>query len=267
MKPGRLLLGLAVAGAIAAVSFSALATDALTFPLGAGSAVSGYKAGGYGWSFVPASNIVVTSVGYLDVPGFGGDPNVVITIWSGTNAQLASYTGITNPALTGGQIISTAIAPLALSRGQLYSITAYVAPLSSSSLEVAVFDNGNSVQYNPFILAPALSQYEGLQLNQNGTFSPLSSDASQNQQLLYLGPTFTYSIFSSQPVLHIAISGSQTVQLTWPTNAAGFALQRSAIVTGTYMAVTNVPAVAGTNYSTILSSTNAAGFFRLAKPN
>ena len=108
---------------------------------------------------------------------------------------------------------------------------------------------------------------KALQLSQNGTFSPLDSNPTNNQQLLFLGPTFTYSIFSSQPVLRIALSGSQTVQLTWPTNAVGFALQRSAVVTGAYTAVTNVPAVAGTNYSTILSGTNATGFFRLAKPN
>ncbi len=266
MKPGRLLLWFAAAGIFAGVSSSALAVDALSFPLGPATDVSGYENGGCGWSFVPTTNIIVTGVGYLDLEESGGNPNVVVTIWSGTNTVLASFTGITNPAAPPESIISTTIAPLSLTGGKLYSITVYTAPLVTSVTDFAVHDNSNSVGYNPFILAPELSQYEGLVLSQSGRFSPLSSDPTQNQELLYLGPTFTYSVFAPEAVLKIAAVASTSVQLTWPTNVVGYSLQRSPAVTGTYATVTNVPVVVGTNYSTTLPSTNVAGFFRLTKP-
>jgi hypothetical protein len=266
MKPGRLLLGVMAAGAIAGFSSSMRAIDALTFPQGPGSDVSGFENGGFGWSFVPTTNIVVTSVGYLDLEESGGNPNVVVTIWIGTNTVLASYTGITNPGAQPDSIISTSIAPLTLIRGQLYTITAYTAPLSSSVTEFAVHDNSIDGE-SPFVVAPQLSQYEGLQLNQNGTFVPLSADPTENQELLYLGPTFTCDIFIPQAVLQIASAGPGSVELSWPTNAVGFSLQRSLVVTGPYTAVTNVPSVVGTNYTTTLPSAAATGFFRLAKPD
>jgi hypothetical protein len=55
--------------------------------------------------------------------------------------------------------------------------------------------------------------------------------------------------------------------ISWPTNAAGFALQSSA-ATGpgaVWSAVTNVPMVVGNAFQLTLPFTNSARFFRLAR--
>lgn len=268
MKPGRLLLAIAAASILGGASFSSRAVDALTFPFGAGSDISGNASGGYGWSFVPTTNLVITSVGYLNLSGVaGGDPNIVVTIWSGTNTVLTSFTGITNPAANDASIIYTTIAPLSLTHGQPYAITAYTAPLASSLTAFAFLDSTGTITPYTFMVAPELGQYQCQQLSPGGTLSPAFPNPTQNSQSLFLGPIFTYEISTPRPLLKIAAAANQTVQLAWPTNAAGFALQRSLAVTGTYVAVTNVPSVVGTNYLTTLPSTNATGFFRLARPN
>ena len=131
----------------------------------------------------------------------------------------------------------------------------------------SLYDNSGTIQYNPFQVAPELTQYKAWQLQPDGSFAPFSSDPSQNQQLLWLGPTFTYDIGSSRPVLTIAPTNSNSIILTWPTNAVGFVLQSSAVVKGSYTNVPGSPSVAGTSYTAILPRTNAAAFFRLAKQN
>jgi len=266
IRCGLFLEALAV-GALAGLSSRALAVDALSFPVSAAGDTAAFMNGGCGWSFVPTTNIVITSVGYLDLVESGGNPDTVVTIWSNTNAVLASYTGITDPSADPNTIISAPIPSLLLAAGQTYAVTVYDAPLSGSVTTFAVHDNSGTVVDNPFLVAPELSHYQGLQLSQGGAFSPLSSDPALNQQFLWLGPTFTYEIFVPHPILTIAAVGNKSVQLSWPTNAVGFSLQSCPAVAGFYSPVTNTPSVSGTNYSTTLPATNAAVFFRLAKPN
>jgi hypothetical protein len=261
----RIWWGALVGGALAASSSHALGFDALTFPNGPASGVSVLLDGGAGWFFVPTTNLTVTSVGYLDLATAGGDPGAVITIWAGTNTVIANYTGITDPSAQLGDIVSATIPALALTAGQPYSITVYATPLSGSTWSGSLLDNSGLVQYDPFQVAPELSQYHAWQINQDGTFAPLSSDASENRQLLWLGPTFTYQVGVPGPRLAIAQANNISVLLTWPTNAVGFVLQSSAAVTGTYSNVTNSPSIVGANYATTLPRTNAAAFFRLKK--
>jgi hypothetical protein len=254
-------------GVLASISSHTLAKDALTFPLGAGSDTTALFPGGCGWSFVPTANIVVTSVGYLDVDGSGGDASVVVTLWSGTQTVLASYTGIDGPLAEPNTLISAAVPPLVLTAGRSYSITVQTGPLSSSFTSFALHDNSGTLTQNPFGVAPELGQYQGIQLSQSGVFAPLSSDPAENQQLLWFGPTFTYEIVVPHPVLIIATVGNNNVRLSWPTNAVGFSLQCSPSLNGMFSAITNTPSVSGTNFLTTLPSTKPATFFRLAKPN
>jgi len=253
------------AGALAATLSPALGVDALSFPNGPASGILAVLNGGAGWFFVPTTNLTLTSVGYLDLATVGGDPNAVVTIWAGTNSVVASYTGITDLSAQSGDIISVPVAPLLLAAGQPYSITVYVAPLADSSWSGALHDNSGAIQYDPFEVAPQLSQYHAWQLNQDGSFAPLFGDPAESQQLMWLGPTFTYQLGSPPPTLSIGLTNNNNVLLSWPTNAAGFVLQRSAAVTGAYTTVTNSPSVVGANYQTTLPRTNAAGFFRLMK--
>ena len=56
---------------------------------------------------------------------------------------------------------------------------------------------------------------------------------------------------------------AEGLQLTWPTNAAGFVLQHTIDMTQDFVAVTNEPVVVGTNYSVTLPCACPAEFFRL----
>jgi hypothetical protein len=261
----RIWWGVLAAGALAASGSCALGVNALTLPNGAASGVGVTLDGGPGWFFVPTTNLTVTSVGYLDLAIAGGDPGAVVTIWAGTNTVIASYTGITDPSAQLGDIVSASIPPLGLTAGQPYSITVYTALLSGSTWYGSLHDNSGIVEYDPFQVAPELSRYHAWQLGRDGSFTPFSGDPGAAQQLLWLGPTFTYQIGSPRPSLTIAQTANNSVLLTWPTNAVGFVLQSSAAVTGIYSNATNSPSVVGVNYATALPRTNAATFFRLKK--
>jgi hypothetical protein len=262
----RIWSGALAAGALALTQAPAAATDALILPTGPVTDVAVMESGGAGWSFVPTTNLLLTAVGYLNTTGVGGDPNAVVSIWAGTNALLASYTGITNAFTPAGEIISAGVAPLALTAGQTYTIAVYTAPLATVLWSGYLHDNTGWIVNAPFAVAAQLSQYQAWLLNTDGTFTPFE-DSPLNQQILWLGPTFTYRIGVLGPTLTIGRSGSNGVQLSWPTNAAGFVLQSSSWVQGAYTTMTNLPVLTGTNYSTTLPATNAAAFYRLVKPS
>jgi len=263
MKWPSIWWGGLVAGALAASGSPALGVDALTFPNGPASNVGLSLDGGPAWSFVPTTNLMVTSVGYLDLNSVGGDPTAVVTFWAGTNTVIASYTGITNPAAQAGDIVSATIPALALTAGQPYSIAVYTTPLSDSMWNGSLLDNSGMVDDYPFQVAKELGQFRAWQLNQNLMFTRLPGDSGVVEQRLWLGPTFSYTIGSPLPNLTIIQTNNSRVVLSWPTNAAGFVLQSSAVVTGTYANVTNSPSTVGANYATTLPSTNPAAFFRL----
>ena len=264
MKRIKSVLGFLAVCVLAEFSLSAAPIDALTFPDG-GNGASGTAFGGVGWSFVPITNITVTSVGYLDLAEAGGNPNVVVTIWSGTTNVLASYTGITNPGAPQSSLITNAVSPLTLTAGKTYSITANLAPLATSQMAVELYDNTGAIWYNPFNLAPELSQFHGLVVSQAGVFAP-AFPPPDDSSIFYLGPTFSFVTGSPAPSLQIYSFPNHTVQLAWSTNAAGFALQRAAAVTGAYTTVTNIPSISGASYIVTLPATNS-GYFRLSKPN
>ena len=258
----RIWWGVVAAGALAVSEAPAISTDALSFPNGPGSGMVYFGPAGAGWSFVPTANLLVSSVGYLAADGGGGDPNAVVAIWAGTNQVIASYTGITDPFAQSGDIISAAVPPFLLVAGRQYAVTVYSAPLATSTWSGSWHDNLGFG--DPFEVAAELSQYQAWQLSQSGSFAPLDPTPANNQQELWLGPTFTYEV-TLRPLLNIAPTSGSNMVLTWPTNATGFVLQSSALVQGTYSDVTNSPVVNGVNYSTTLPATNAAAFFRLAK--
>jgi hypothetical protein len=262
-RPGALLSAF-VGGILSLFGGPAFGAEALAFANGPASGVAFLQEGGTGWSFVPVTNLTVTSVGYLDLANTGGDPNAVVTIWA-TNAVIASYTDITDGAARYGEVVSKPIPPLGLSAGEAYSITVHTSPLAASTWYGALHDNAGAVQYDPFVVAPELSHYWACQLNQDGTFGPPPSDPGLYPQLLWLGPTFTYQIGSAPPVLTIALTNNNSVVLRWPTNAAGYVLQGSLAVTGTYANLTNAPSVDGVSYLTVVPRASAGTFFRLKK--
>lgn len=67
------------------------------------------------------------------------------------------------------------------------------------------------------------------------------------------------------PPLTIEASGNAAI-LQWPTNAPGFVLEQTTTLAPTsWTAVTNVPAIVGTNNSVSVNATNASRYFRLRR--
>ena len=89
----------------------------------------------------------------------------------------------------------------------------------------------------------------------NGVSAPLST-------------FFAITNYPPAPALGVKLSGKNAT-LSWPTNAAGYQLQGSSFLGAgaNWSAVTNAPAIAGTNYSLSLPVTNHSGFFRLQGTN
>jgi hypothetical protein len=66
------------------------------------------------------------------------------------------------------------------------------------------------------------------------------------------------------PRLDIQFTPANELQLSWPTNSAGFVLQRNADLATTNWVDTTAPvSVLGTNSQVVLSPTSRGGFFRL----
>jgi hypothetical protein len=80
--------------------------------------------------------------------------------------------------------------------------------------------------------------------------------------------TLSFTVAPNPGPYALAINpASQGVNLTWPTNAAGWILEsNSDIVNGSWSAVTNSPDVAETNYSLSLPAVASQQFFRLRRP-
>lgn len=72
-------------------------------------------------------------------------------------------------------------------------------------------------------------------------------------------------VTETPPVLNLAAAGGQ-VQLSWPTNEAGFSLQSATNLSApvAWSAVTNAVAIVGTNHTVTVSSRAALNYFRLA---
>jgi hypothetical protein len=75
--------------------------------------------------------------------------------------------------------------------------------------------------------------------------------------------------FTPNPVryqLNLTTVDSLHARLSWPTNAAGWELQSAvSLAAADWATVTNVPGIAGTNFSLILPAAGTQQFFRLHK--
>ena len=69
------------------------------------------------------------------------------------------------------------------------------------------------------------------------------------------------------PRLEFQVTSANELQFSWPTNSAGFVLQRNADLTTTnWVATSNLVSIVGANNQVILSPLTGNGFFRLALP-
>jgi hypothetical protein len=130
---------------------------------------------------------------------------------------------------------------------------------SGSTTGIGLYTNG----VNATVTATATSGYKFAYWTDNGTI--VSSNATY-QFAMDLNYSHVAN-FISLPQLSIGAGPGNTLVITWPTNFAGFALQRNPDLNPANWVTSPDPVtVVGTNNQVNLSPTGGSGFFRLLKP-
>ena len=210
--------------------------------------------GAAGFSFTPATNLMVTRVGYLE---YVNASNPIVSIWSDTNFTIASFPLI--PGANVGQMNYTNVS-LVLLAGQRYSVTAQEGPLASGR----PFFFRYSFDNTHFQVAAQLLNYSGATVVSSGIWDNFSPD------VLLLGPNLSFQVQTLPliaPALNIAVSNASTVVVSWPASPVGYVLQQNLFVqtTNWTLATNPVSLVNGTNQVTV-SPLTSNRFFRLIHP-
>lgn len=148
--------------------------EAVSFTL---PSIVGFDSQGVGWTFVPTSDLLVTSVS-------SSAPQV--NFWLGTNQVVASY----NVTLGAGDY--QPVSPMILLAGQQYAISA-----TGTNLTVYyVFGpnpEGSVYGPSPFNISPYLSQFASYLVSGNGDWSPLRPPPDHSSYLPY-GANFQFQV-------------------------------------------------------------------------
>lgn len=157
------------------------AFDAITIMDSGGAAYITHKGGegGFGWSFIPSTDIQVTEVGAANV-GLTSD----VTLWTSDFQSLARYTIAAPWEPTG--VTYQSISPVILIAGNRY----YISALPQS--------NGRNYfipEYTSdwsFTLAPQIKAFVNYGISANGVWQPSIVYFPHEYDELYLGPTFRF---------------------------------------------------------------------------
>jgi hypothetical protein len=227
--------------------------DALTFYAGPKGAPFGFvQSGGVGWSFIPTTDILVTSIE-------ASEPQV--SFWLGSNQVVATF-GISNVNMFPVGSF-TAITPLHLTAGNDY----LVACQWSNSSDLVFFSIWNLPETGsalPFTASPYISYVGCYYVSTNGQWSSPTTPPEFNTNLLLYGPNFQFQLV---PVLNISLFRNQ-INLMWATNyASAYNLQQNIDLATTnwvnYVGTVNTSD--GSN-SVIVTPTTESLFFRLQSP-
>lgn len=214
----------------------------------------GYVNGAAGFSFTPATNLMVTRVGYLEYPNAS---NPIVSLWSGTNYRIANFP--LKPGTNWGQMNYTNVS-LVLLAGQRYALTAQDGPFFAAHpfLVQACYSK------TQFQVATQLLGYLGATVTTNGVWGNALSE------VLLLGPNFSFQNQSgpvSPPVLEITRSNASTAILSWPASPAGYVLQQNGVMPATnWVLATNLVSVASGTNRVVVSPLKDDLFFRLIHP-
>ena len=163
--------------------------------------IFGYTTNGVGWSFVPASDLMVTGISATA-------PQV--SFWQGTNQLLATYpyTGSYGGNLTGPSTNFQSIPPLFLSAGQTYFVSEQSLNFSD---QVGFFYFGwnGASGLTPFAPSSDINDFASYYLSPSGEWLSPFAQASDNVNYALLGPNFQYQVIpepSSFGLILIAVA-------------------------------------------------------------
>jgi hypothetical protein len=213
---------------------------------------------GAGFAFKPATNLYVSALGYLFATNYAALDSAVVELLDSRGLVRASATLTTNPPPTGGW--------------SYQDIPAVFLPANSTNYIVAY----DPVEYAANHVKVWAGAYVEAISPDTAWFEPAS-------ELLYLGPAqgtnvigepwyyliganLQFTVAPAPPALHIGRTLTNTVVLTWPTQAAAFSLQAATNLLS--WPTTNLPVspvVSGTNNLLVLPATERQTCFRLVQ--
>ncbi len=148
--------------------------------------VAGFTTNGVGWSFVPASDLLVTGISATG-------PQV--SFWQGADQLLAAYayTGPYGSIPTGPSTSFQSVPPLFLSAGQTYFVSAQS---SNFSAQVGFFYFGRNGAggLTPFVPSSDITDFASYYLSPSGGWSSPFGQTSDNVNYALLGPNFQYQV-------------------------------------------------------------------------
>jgi hypothetical protein len=121
-------LQMVVVAALISVSGAMCQAGTIAFSFSSSNPLTTICCGTYGFQFTPTTNVLVDSVGYLDIGQDGLAAGHQVGIWNSGGTLLTSATVTTGDStlagavLDGSQFRYTSITPLLLSAGQTYTI-------------------------------------------------------------------------------------------------------------------------------------------------
>lgn len=245
------------------LAFCRAATAQLTFDaliFGSGSAPHSYSHGGIGWTFVPSTDLIVTSIGITATVGVP----VRVGFWAGTDRCITNYVAFS----WTNTLTYESISPLFLTAGTDYGISFEATNLSSG---IVIFDGYSryGVEGIPvFDTSPYITQFENFVISTNGQWTP-SPAPGINGDYLYLGATFRFELLqppTNAPFKITSVSsrtnGIITIQWDSVTNQL-YQVNRSITLSGSNHSVlaSNILATPPSNTFSDKAATNSASFY------
>lgn len=226
------------------------AADPLAITNGA-SGGGGFIFGAAVFSFTPATNLTVTSVGYWN----NSLSNPIIRFWTDTNLPIATY--LLAPSPSNGVMIYSNVS-LPLLAGHRYSISLQDGTSAPPAALLAEF-----VEWPAFRPATVLSNYRSAVILGGGQFTSFSTN------YFLLGPNFTFqtgAVMPEAPPLNITAAGPDAARLAWPATS-GFVLQQQTNLAETnWTLVSQWPQIAEGSNQVLITPLPASGYYRLIYP-
>jgi hypothetical protein len=259
MRHARATKVLALAGLAftCAVASPAAATEAIQSLVGAGVFGGGWGDGA-GFAFKPATNIYVNALGYLFSTDYNSLPSAVVELLDARGTLWASATLTTNSPQLGDWSYQ-AIPAVFLPANSTNFIMAY------DPVEYAA--NHKKSWTGAYVQAVSTNSTWFEAARALGYLGPAEGTAVTDPPWFYLvGANFQFTGAPAPPTLQILRTRTNTVVLTWPTQAVSFSLQATTnLLSWPATKFPASPIVSGSNNVLVVPASQRRTFFRLTQ--
>jgi len=205
---------------------------------------------GGGFGLRTRTNIQITALGY-EFP-LNGYSTGVVTVVSQTTEVLRSIQVSTNsPKL--GKFHYESVTPLVVTAAKTIFLLGNNYEIQSPNFNALWL--GNTIPTNEFRVSP---DFDYLGAAQGTNLSSVTRDS------MFQGVNFQYTGYPTPPPLHLALTLTNTIVLSWPTGDVTFRLQACSRLDAAITNLNLTPDVKNGSSIVVIPTTEAAQYFRLA---